>query len=217
MATQDPPSTPSTGGAGATGERLRATLANLGHTLDKSSLFKRLTNHSADVTELPAMSLQEMMRDRWQRIRAEFGGASGALADEIWVTIRDEPLAQRVSEYATQMRSRTAQLGDLLSKIDGSSRDRPNEVMHALVHEASEMAEQCSEGVRDIALAAAFQRIVHSLSADYRTLAAHAEILGRTDEANLFGQHAQDNRAAQEELIALAKDALKARAADAAG
>jgi ferritin-like metal-binding protein YciE len=240
MATQDPPSTPSPGGTGAPGERLRATLANLGQSLDRNSLLRRLTTHTADVSKLPATSFQGRIRDQWQRIRAELGGTSAingidalyraelhdlhdaevqacALADEIWVTIRNEPLAQRVSDYASQMRLRTAQLGDLLSSIDGSSRDRPNDVMRALVHEASEMAELCGEEVRDVAMAAAFQRIVHSLSADYRTLAAHAEILGRTDEATLFQQHAQDNRAAQEELIEFAKDALKARAADAPG
>ena len=240
MGTQDPPTTPSAGGTGASGERLRSTLANLGHSFDRNSLLRRLTTHTADVSELPATSFQDRIRVQWERIRAEFGGSSAingiealyraelhdlhdaevqacAIADEIWVTIRNEPLAQRVSDYASQMRLRMAQLGDLLSRIDGSSRDRPNDVMRALVHEASEMAEQSGEDIRDVAMAAAFQRIVHSLSADYRTLAAHAEILGRTDEANLFGQHAQDNRAAQEELIALAKDALKARAADAPG
>jgi ferritin-like metal-binding protein YciE len=185
------------------------------------------------------MSLQERIKDRWQRLRNGFGSATpaidsiealyrtelhdlhsaelqaSALADEIWVTIRNEPLAQRVSEYAGELRSHSAKLDSLISQIDASTRESPDEAMHALVHGASEMAELCSDEVRDAALVAALQRIIHTLSADYGTLATHAAALGRSAEADQFSQYADSNQVVEGELSELAKTALKVDAASA--
>jgi ferritin-like metal-binding protein YciE len=178
------------------------------------------------------MALQERIRDQWQRIRAGLGDATpsinsmealygaelrdlhagelhvGALADEVWVTIGNEPLAQRVSEYAAETRSRTAEVESLLAQIGASIRERPNEAMHALVHKASDMAESCGNHVRDVALVASLQRIIHCLSADYDSLATHAAALGRSEEADRFAQYAASNKEAEDALSALAKDAL---------
>jgi ferritin-like metal-binding protein YciE len=136
------------------------------------------------------MALQERIRDQWQRIRAGLGDVTpsinsmdalygielrdlhdaelhvGALADEIWVTIGNEPLAQRVSEYAGEMRTRTAELENMLSQSGLGTRERRDEPMRALLHGASEMAESCGNHIRDAALVATLQRIIHCLSAD---------------------------------------------------
>ena len=180
-------------------------------------------------------SLREGLKDQWQRIRAGFGSDHAitgmedlyqaelhdlhsaeqqvcALADEVWVTIRHEPLAQRVGEYATEVRTRVAELEGLLSEVGTSSRKHPDEVMHALVHETSKTAELCADNVRDAALLAALQRIIHYLIADYGTLAAHAKALGRTAEAVTFAQHADWNKNVDVELSVLAKVTLNPEA-----
>jgi Xaa-Pro aminopeptidase len=51
--------------------------------------------------------------------------------------------------------------------------------MRALVEKASRMAEHTSENVRDAALVAALQRIIHYMIAEYGTIASHAKALGR--------------------------------------
>lgn len=181
-------------------------------------------------------SLRASLRDQWQRIRAGFGNGHPitdlaglyhaelydlhsaeqqlcALVDEIWVTIRHEPLAQRVGEYATEVRSRVTEIENLLSEVGASSRKHPDEAMQALVHETSKVAELCAENVRDAALLAALQRIIHYLVADYGTLAAHAKVLGRLTEAARFAQHADRNQSVDVELSVLAKVTLNPQAA----
>ncbi len=39
----------------------------------------------------------------------------GALADEVWVSVRNGPLAERLSDYAAALRVREAELGNMLS------------------------------------------------------------------------------------------------------
>lgn len=183
-------------------------------------------------------SLREGLKEQWQRIRAGFGNGHAitgmedlyqaelhdlhsaeqqlcALVDEIWVTIRHEPLAQRVGEYATDVRMRVAELEELLGQVGSISRKHPDEAMHALVRETSKTAELCADNVRDAALLAALQRIIHYLIADYGTLAAHAKALGRSSEAAKFAQHAEQNKNVDVELSVLAKVTLNPEAVSA--
>ena len=92
-----------------------------------------------------------------------------ALVDEIWVTLLNGPLGERVSQYVAALRRRTAE-------HEGSTHRNP--VMRALVNEASRIAENCSSNVRDVVLVAVLQQMVHYLITSYGTIAAHAKALG---------------------------------------
>jgi ferritin-like metal-binding protein YciE len=100
----------------------------------------------------------------------------------------------------------------MLSSIGANLRERPDEVMRALVEKASKMAEQSSINVRDAALVAALQRIIHYMVAEYGTLAAHAKALGRTQEAAHFAQQANLDKDVDRELSELAKSTLNPEA-----
>lgn len=182
-----------------------------------------------------AIHFREGLKEQWQRVRAGLGGAPpidslmamyrtelhelhsaeqqlGALADEIWVSVRNAPLAERLSEYAAALRTRETELGNLLTTVGAEARERPDEVMRALVEKTSKMAEHTSENVRDAALVAALQRIIHYMIAEYGTIASHAKALGRMDEAAHFAQHADLDKDVDRELSELAKTTLNPEA-----
>jgi ferritin-like metal-binding protein YciE len=172
-------------------------------------------------------SPREALNEQWLRIRAGLGGSSAidsmhavyraelrdlrsaeiqacALVDEIFVTLLNGPLAERVSQYVAALRRRTAEHERLLESGD-DSRSHRNPVMRALVHEASRIAENCATNVRDVVLVATLQHMVHYLIASYGTIAAHAKVLGLPEQAALFHGHAESDRQFDADLSALAK------------
>jgi ferritin-like metal-binding protein YciE len=179
---------------------------------------------------------REGLKEQWQRVRAGFGGRTpafdgltalyhaelqelhsaeqqlSALADEIWVSVRNEPLGERLSDYAGVLRAREAELGTVLSGAGANARERTDEVMRALVDKASRMAEQSSVNVRDAALVGSLQRIIHYMIAEYGTVAAHAKALGRVQEAAHFAQQASLDKEVDRELSELAKSTLNPEA-----
>ena len=185
--------------------------------------------------------LREGLQERWQRLRAGFGAKTPAidsmmamyrgelnelrsaedqlcaLADELWISVRSESLGERLSEYAASLRARRAKLERLLEEVGADRAERTDEAMRALVDKASRMAEQCSENVRDAALVASIQRIIHYMIAEHGTIAAHAKALGRMHEAAHFAEHADLDRNVDRELTDLAKSTLNPEAASAPG
>jgi ferritin-like metal-binding protein YciE len=172
-------------------------------------------------------SPREALNEQWLRIRAGLGGSSAidsmhavyrselrdlrsaenqacALVDEIFVTLLNGPLAERVSQYVAALRRRTAEHERLMESGD-EGRSHRNPVMRALVHEASRVAETCTTNVRDVILVATLQHMVHYLIASYGTIAAHAKVLGLPEQAALFHGHADSDRQFDADLSALAK------------
>jgi ferritin-like metal-binding protein YciE len=185
--------------------------------------------------------LREGLQERWQRLRAGFGGKAPAidsmmvmyraelhelrsaeeqlctLADELWISVRSAPLGDRLSDYVSSLRARRVKLESVLAEIGAESSERADEVMRALVDKASKMAEQCSENVRDAALVASIQRIIHYMIAEHGTIAAHAKALGRLHEAAHFAEQAELDRNVDRELSDLAKSVLNPEAVLAPG
>jgi ferritin-like metal-binding protein YciE len=183
---------------------------------------------------------REGLKEQWERVRAGFGGRTpafdgltalyhaelqelhsaeqqlGALADEVWVSVRNESLGERLSDYAGALRAREAELGSMLAGTGANRRERADDVMRALVEKASRLAEQSSVNVRDAALVASLQRIIHYMIAEYGTVAAHAKALGRTQEAAHFAQQANLDKEVDRELSELAKSTLNPEATVAA-
>ena len=75
------------------------------------------------------------------------------------------------------------------------------------------MAEVCAPKVRDAALAASVQRIVHYKIAGYGTIASYAKALGKLEQAGHFAQLAARDKAIDVELTDLAKATLNPDAA----
>ena len=86
--------------------------------------------------------------------------------------------------------------------------------MRALVNESSRIAENCSTNVRDVVLVATLQHMVHYLIASYGTIAAHAKVLGLTEQAALFHGYAESDRQFDADLSSLAKIEVNPQALD---
>src|SRR6185436_216535 len=125
-----------------------------------STLFSRfrVVEPTAEAAAGGVKSPREALNEQWLRIRAGLGvdpaidsmeavyqaelrelrsaeTQACAIVDEIWVTLLNGPLAERVSQYVGALRRRSAE-------HEGTSHRNP--VMRALVHEASRIAENCT-------------------------------------------------------------------------
>jgi ferritin-like metal-binding protein YciE len=186
------------------------------------------------MTTSSAKSPREALNEQWLRIRAGLGGAPAidsmeevyraelrdlrsaeiqacALVDEIWVTLLNGPLAERVSQYVAALRRRSAEHAALLDLGD-EARSHRNQIMRAQVHESSRIAETSATNVRDVVLVATLQHMVHYLIASYGTIAAHAKVLGFEEQATLFAGHADSDQQFDADLSELAKTEVNPQA-----
>lgn len=186
----------------------------------------RVVEPTAEAAAGGAKSPREALNEQWLRIRAGLGGSSTidsmeavyqaelrelrsaeiqacAIVDEIWVTLLNGPLADRVGDYVAALRRR-------VTEHEGDGHRNP--VMRALVHEASRIAENCTTNMRDVVLVAALQHIVHYLITSYGTLAAHAKALGVMDQAERFHALAVSDRQFDLDLSSLAKTEVNLQA-----
>ncbi|MGH8177812.1 MAG: DUF892 family protein [Steroidobacter sp.] len=134
------------------------------------------------------------------------------LAGKLVRVIGSAPLAFRIEEYATELQSRKVDLESLLARSGADPLEHPDDAMRALIEETHKMADVCAENVRDAAIAASVQRIVHYKIAGYGTIAAYATALGRIDEAGHFAQLADRDKAIDEEITGIAKGILNPEA-----
>jgi ferritin-like metal-binding protein YciE len=135
-----------------------------------------------------------------------------ALSNKLVQIIGSAPLAFRLQEYATELQSRKIDLESLLARSQTQVRDHPDDAMQALIAETDKMAHVCAEKVRDSAVAASLQRIIHYKIAGYGTIASYAKALGRLDEAGHFAQLADRDKAIDAEITELAKETLNPEA-----
>ena len=106
------------------------------------------------------------------------------------------------------MQSRKVDLESLLANSELEVRDHPDDAMLALIEETHKMATVCAPKVRDAALAASVQRIIHYKIAGYGTIASYAKALGKLEQAVHFAQLADRDKAIDVELTDLAKATL---------
>ncbi len=131
-----------------------------------------------------------------------------ALANKLVPIVSNAPLAFRLQEYATELQSRRVDLDSLLARIGADAREHPDDAMRALIVETDKMMRVCAENVRDAAIAASVQRIIHYKIAGYGTIASYAKALGRHEQAGHFAQLVDRDKAIDAELTELAKATL---------
>jgi ferritin-like metal-binding protein YciE len=134
------------------------------------------------------------------------------LARELMRVLGNAPLAFRIEEYATELQARKAELESLLARSGATEIEHPDDAMRALIDETHKMAEIAAENVRDAAVAASVQRIIHYKIAGYGTIAAYAKALGRLTEAEHFAQLADRDKSIDAEITDIAKGILNPEA-----
>lgn len=162
------------------------------------------TNRIGSMAALYRIELQELC-DAEDRL--------ATLLERIAPSLRDESLSSRVDEYAAELQSRRGDVESVLARIETRPRQHADDAMRALIRETEKMTRVCAPAVRDAALIASLQRIMHYKIAGYGTIAAYAKALGRAEEAARFAEFAARDKAVDEEFSRLAQGTLNPQAA----
>jgi ferritin-like metal-binding protein YciE len=157
-------------------------------------------------------SLEAMYEAELQELHSAEGQLCG-LANDLARTMSHPELAFRLQEYATELQARRTDLESLLARIDADLPGEADDAMSALIDETEKMWRVCAANVRDAAVTASVQRIMHYKIAGYGAIAAYAKALGREAEAAHFAQLADRDKAVDAELSELAKGTLNPQAA----
>lgn len=219
-----------------------STFGRLARTGAAASLLTRAsTGYCAVKSALQGeATLQDGLKQQWQRLTDSLAAPSSvpqgidsmemlyalelqelhsaetqlaALANKLVPVVANGPLAFRLQEYATELQTRRVDLDEMLARIGVAARGHTDDAMQALVGEANKMAQVCAESVRDAAIAASLQRIIHYKIAGYGIIASYAKALGRDDQAGHFAQLADRDKVIDAELTELAKATLNLEAA----
>ncbi|HEX7011837.1 MAG TPA: DUF892 family protein [Steroidobacteraceae bacterium] len=193
-------------GEGSMGQGLKEQWRRLGSGVEQARAARPMrtrAKHIDSMTSLYESELQELRSAEEQLC---------ALARQIAPKIRHTPLADRFRQYAAEIETRDADLEGFLARLGVTKREHSDDAMQALLKEMRKMAQLPDAGVRDAALAASLQRILHYKIAGYGTIAAYAKTLGRHEEAAHFHQLAERDEAVDEQLSGLAKETLNPQA-----
>jgi len=178
--------------------------------------WRRLTSRAQDVVaDFGDSGRLDSMDAMYEAELQELHNAEGQLAqlaNELARTMRNPELAFRLQEYATELQSRRVDLESLLARIGADVRGDADDAMSALIDETEKMWRVCAANVRDAAVTASVQRIIHYKIAGYGAIASYAKSLSRHEEAAHFAQLADRDKAVDAELSELAKGTLNPEA-----
>jgi ferritin-like metal-binding protein YciE len=179
----------------------------------KAALKNRTNEALADLSSNRRLdSLDAMYEAELQELHSAEGQLC-QLANDLARTMSHPELAFRLQEYATELQARRTDLESLLARIGADVEGEADDAMRALIEETEKMWRVCAANVRDAAVTASVQRIMHYKIAGYGAIAAYAKALDRAAEAAHFAQLADRDRAVDAELSELAKGTLNPEAA----
>ena len=179
----------------------------------KAALQNRAADAIADLTQGGRLdSLEAMYEAELQELHSAEGQLC-EIANDLTRTMSHPELAFRLQEYATELQARRRDLENFLARIGADVRNEVDDAMRALIAETEKMWRISAANVRDAAVTASVQRIVHYKIAGYGAIAAYAKALGRVSEAAHFAQLADRDKAVDVELSDLAKGTLNPDAA----
>lgn len=197
---------------GAVGMSLLARGAS-GYCAVKAALADRHSDAIADLSDSGRLDSMDAMYEAELQELHNAEGQLAQLANDLSRTMSHSELAFRMQEYATELQARRIDLEGLLARIGATVRAHTDDAMHALIGETEKMWRVCAANVRDAAVTASVQRIIHYKIAGYGAIASYAKSLARDDDAKHFAQLAERDRAVDAELSDLAKGTLNPEAA----
>jgi ferritin-like metal-binding protein YciE len=181
-------------------------------------------------------SVVDGAREQWQRVRGVLGKGAAAIdsLDTLYFSelqelysaesqlapllhgltglVEHPAVSNHFRGYSIELESRRDDLGRILGSYGEDPREHLDSAMRALVNETKKMAQVCGGNVRDAALVASVQKLMHYKIASYGTVAAYAKILGRIEDASRFAEYAERDEAIDAELSDLAVGSLNPQA-----
>ena len=163
---------------------------------------------AAEITSMHDMHLAELQELHSVETQLE------TLLPEMAAAAHNVRLRQRLSDYATEIRSRRAVIESHIRQHGGDAREHPDQAMQALATEARKMTTVGGpHEVRDAGLVASFQRILHYRIAGYGTVAAYARSLGETYHGGALAGFADRDKEVDAQLTDLAQTIINPAAA----
>lgn len=115
-------------------------------------------------------------------------------------------LRKAFEHHLEETRGQIQRLEQIFSLLDKSPKGKTCAGMKGLLEEGSEMLGETEEGaVRDAAMVSAAQRVEHYEMAGYGSVRTYAEILGKTEIAQLLQETLEEEKAADKKLTEVAK------------
>ncbi|MEX2349862.1 MAG: ferritin-like domain-containing protein [Flavobacteriaceae bacterium] len=125
-------------------------------------------------------------------------------------------LIDALTSHLAETEDQINRLEEVFESIDKKAVAKKCEAMAGLIKEAEEIMESSEEGVmRDAGIISASQKVEHYEIATYGTLRQFAETLGLKEAASLLEKTLKEEKAADQKLSEVAKDAINIRAAHA--
>jgi ferritin-like metal-binding protein YciE len=197
---------------GALGISLLARGAS-GYCAVKAAVTDRTADAMPDFDDTGRLDSMDAMYEAELQELHNAEGQLAQLANDLARTMSHSDLAFRMQEYATELHSRRGDVEGLLARLGVDLRAHRDDAMQALIDETEKMWRVCAANVRDAAVTASVQRIIHYKIAGYGAIASYAKSLGREEDAKHFAQFAERDKAVDAELSDLAKGTLNPQAA----
>jgi ferritin-like metal-binding protein YciE len=156
-------------------------------------------------------TIEELYEAELQELRSAESQLAMMLSD-VSVGLQDSQLRTLLQGYATELRSRVADLARIVSARGKDPRAHPDQAMRALIDETRKMTQVCAPAVRDAAVIASIQRLLHFKIAGYGTVATYAKLIGLLDEAARFAEHSDRDKAMDQQLTDIAQNTVNPRA-----
>jgi ferritin-like metal-binding protein YciE len=180
-------------------------------------------------------SWRDGVREQWHRLRSgwsetrsldSFGSLYVAEVQELHsaetqlrtvletlpASLQSSALATQIEDYNTELGSRDEDLRRVLRADGANLRQHSDQAMAALLLEMRKIAHVCTASVREAALLASLQRILHFKIAGYGTVATYAAMLGRAAQASRFAEYADRDKHFDAVLSEIARSLINPRA-----
>lgn len=120
----------------------------------------------------------------------------------------DPQLKRALQNHLQETREHVGRLEQILQNSLGKVDSKKNKGIAALIAEGDDIiTDTTDEAVRDAGIIAAAQKVEHYEMASYGTVRTFAEILGRTDEADLLDKTLEEEKHADTVLTQIADTA----------
>jgi ferritin-like metal-binding protein YciE len=117
-----------------------------------------------------------------------------------------QELRAAFEHHLEETRGQIERLDRIFEILEKSPKGKTCNGMKGLLQEGSEMLTEAEKGaVRDAAMVSAAQRVEHYEMAGYGAVRTYAEILGKTDIAQLLQETLQEEKAADKKLTEVAE------------
>lgn len=176
--------------------------------------WQALMPHMGEVSRID--SLQALYVAELQELR-HADGKLAALLSRLARAASNEELAKRLRRHEGKVEVQRRRVSDIIQQCGASASAHKDAAMRALETEATKMLKiKADPALRDAAIIASFQRIVHYRIATLGTIAAYAQLLGRNAEASEFAEWSDAEGKLDHDLTDLAEATINKTAKHAA-